>query len=254
MELEKGWHLERRIMKVIAINSSPNMDKGNTAAILNPFLEGMKEAGTEVEVFYTKKLKIKPCQGEFNCWLKTPGECFQKDDMEWLRPKLAEADVWVLATPLYVDGMTGPMKNLLDRRIPLALPFFELRDGHNRHPSRAGHYVSKLVLVSNCGFWEMDNFDPLVVHMEAICKNTNSEFAGALLRPHGPALKPMLNIGGLVEDVVEAAREAGRQLVHDGRMSEDTLNTVSRDLMPMEDYLNIVNQGFQQQLSEVEKK
>ncbi len=241
-------------MKVIAINSSPNTDKGNTAAILNPFLDGMRETEAEVELYFTKKLKIKPCQGEYNCWLKTPGECFQKDDMEWLRPKLAEADVWVLSTPLYVDGMTGPMKNLLDRTIANLLPFFELRDGHNRHPGRTGHYVSTLVLVSNCGFWEKDNFDALIVHMEAICKNTNSEFAGALLRPHGPALKPMLNIGGLVEDVVEAAREAGRQLVRDGRMSEETLNTVSRDLMPVEDYLNIVNQGFQQQLSEVEKK
>ena len=40
-------------MKVIAINSSPNMDKGNTAAILNPFLDGMKEAGAEVELYFT---------------------------------------------------------------------------------------------------------------------------------------------------------------------------------------------------------
>lgn len=32
-------------MKVLAINSSPKMDKGNTAMILTPFLEGMREAG-----------------------------------------------------------------------------------------------------------------------------------------------------------------------------------------------------------------
>ncbi|WP_332882068.1 flavodoxin family protein [Methanosarcina horonobensis] len=49
-------------MKVLAINSSPRMDKGNTALILNPFLEGMKEAGAEVELFYTKKLNINPVQ------------------------------------------------------------------------------------------------------------------------------------------------------------------------------------------------
>ncbi|WP_207637584.1 flavodoxin family protein [Desulfotruncus alcoholivorax] len=41
-------------MKVIAINSSPNMGEGNTALILNPFLKGMREAGAEVELFYTK--------------------------------------------------------------------------------------------------------------------------------------------------------------------------------------------------------
>jgi len=235
-------------MKVVAINSSPLMARGNTAAILTPFLEGMKEAGAEVELFYTKKLKIKPCQGCFNCWVKTPGVCIQRDDMDMLRPKLEEADIWVLATPLYVDGMTGPMKNLFDRIIPGIQPFLELRNGHIRHPGRGETKSGKIVLVSNCGFWEMDNFDSLLVHVKAICKQGPGEFAGALLRPHGPALKPMLEIGGLVEDVVEAAREAGRQLVRDGIMSPDTLNTVSRELMPRDDYIQTANQHFQQQL------
>ena len=35
-------------MKVVAIQGSPSMDKGMTALILNPFLEGMKGAGAEV--------------------------------------------------------------------------------------------------------------------------------------------------------------------------------------------------------------
>jgi multimeric flavodoxin WrbA len=236
-------------MKVMAINSSPKMDEGNTAVILSPFTEGMKEAGAEVETLYTKKLKIKPCQGEFDCWLKTPGKCFQKDDMEGILPKLDEANIWVLATPLYVDGMSGPMKNFLDRIIPLVEPFIELRDDHCRHPQRRGHSDGKkVVLVSNCGFWERDNFDALIVHVEAICRNLNGQFAGALLRPHGGALKRMLEMGAKIEDVIESAREAGRQLIRDGRMSEETLETVSRDLLSREDYLNIANENFRQTL------
>ena len=35
-------------MKVLAINSSPKMDEGNTVMILNPFLEGMIGTGAEV--------------------------------------------------------------------------------------------------------------------------------------------------------------------------------------------------------------
>ena len=77
-------------MKVVAINSSPNMEKGNTALVLAPFLEGIEEMGGKVELFYTKKLKINPCQGEFNCWRKTPGECFQKDDMQMLLPHIGK--------------------------------------------------------------------------------------------------------------------------------------------------------------------
>jgi multimeric flavodoxin WrbA len=88
-------------MRVLVLNSSPKMDKGNTALVLGPFLEGVREAGAEVELFYTKKLEINPCQGEFNCWFKTPGKCFQQDDMQMLLPMLAQADIWVLATPVY---------------------------------------------------------------------------------------------------------------------------------------------------------
>ena len=240
-------------MKVLAFNSSPRMDKGNTALILNPFLDGMREAGAAVELFYTKKLNINPCQGCFTCWLKTPGVCFQKDDMQMLHPKLREADITVLATPLYVDGMTGSMKNLLDRLIPLVQPFIELRDGHCRHPLREGRKSGKVVLVSNAGFWEMDNFDPLLVHMKAICKNMGTEFAGALLRPHGEILKPLMEMGRSPDDVFEAAREAGRQLVEEGKMSPETLSIVSRELAPRESYLRGANRVFQQALDALEK-
>ncbi len=241
------------MMKVLAFNCSPKMDKGNTALILNPFLEGMREAGAEVELFYTKKLKINPCQGEFNCWLKTPGECWQKDDMQLLHPKLREADIWVFATPVYVDGGTGPMKNLMDRMLPLLQPFFELRDGHCRHPLREGTKSGKVVLVSNCGLWEMDNFDPLLFHMRALCENVSREFAGALLRPHGEALRPMMKMGAPMNDIFEAAKEAGRQLAEDGKMSPESLNTVSRELVPLEMYLQVANQGFQQALDALER-
>ncbi|MBC8511929.1 MAG: flavodoxin family protein [Dehalococcoidia bacterium] len=240
-------------MKVLAFNSSPRMDKGNTALILNPFLDGMREAGAAVELFYTKKLNINPCQGCFTCWLKTPGVCFQKDDMQMLHPKLREADITVLATPLYVDGMTGSMKNLLDRLIPLVQPFIELRDGHCRHPLREGRKSGKVVLVSNAGFWEMDNFDPLLVHMKAICKNMGTEFAGALLRPHGEILKPLMEMDRSPDDVFEAAREAGRQLVEEGKMSPETLSIVSRELAPRESYLRGANRVFQQALDALEK-
>jgi multimeric flavodoxin WrbA len=164
--------------------------------------------------------------------------------MRTVLPKLADSEIWVFATPVYFDGITGPLKNLLDRMLPLGDPFFELRDGHCRHPLRKGVKQGKIVLVSNCGFWEMDNFDPLLVHMEAVCKNVSRRFAGALLRPHGGALKPMMKRGMRVHDIFEAAREAGRQLINDGEMSEETLRVVSRPILPLDLYVQNVNKRF----------
>jgi len=233
-------------MKVLTINGSPMKDKGNTAFILTPFLDGMREAGAEIEVFYTKNLEINPCQGEFNCWLKTPGKCFQEDDMQMLLPKFSQADLWVLATPLYLDGMSGPMKNLLDRLIPLLEPFLELRDGHTRHPLREGVKQGKVVLVSNCGLWESDNFDPLVAHVKAFCKNLNREFAGAVLRPNGPILKIMEEMEMHSIDVLEAAKKAGHQLVKEGKMSRESLEVIGRELIPRQVFIENLNPNIQQ--------
>ena len=241
-------------MKILAINSSPRMDEGNTALILNPFLEGVKEAGGEVELFYTKKLKVHPCQGDYICWLGTPGGCVQKDDMQMLLPKFAEADVWVFATPVYFDGISGSMKILIERMLPLVEPFYELRDGHCRHPRRTGTKSGKVVLVSNCGFWEMDNFDPLLVHIKAICKNADREFAGALLRPHGTIMRRGIQAGDAWDDIFAAAKDAGRQLVADGRMLPETLKTVSRTLISLEQHMQGANQFFQQMLNSVKKE
>ncbi len=70
----------------------------------------MKEEGADVELYYTQKLRIKPCQGEFHCWEKTPGKCFQDDDMSELYPKIHSADVVAFATP-----MPGVIVNILVR-------------------------------------------------------------------------------------------------------------------------------------------
>ena len=239
-------------MKILAINGSPKMGEGNTAQILKPFLEGMKETGAEVELFYTKKLKVNPCEGDFACWFRTPGKCIHKDDMEMLLPKLAKADIWVFATPVYFDGISAALKNFIERMLPLTEPFFELRNGHCRHPMRAGTKRGKIVLVSNCGFWEMDNFDPLIVHIKTICKNADREFAGALLRPHGTGIKQMLKRSRSVNDIFNAANEAGRQLVADGQMSSETLKAVCRELVPLEQYKQRANLLFQQLLKDGE--
>lgn len=240
-------------MKVLAINSSPHKDKSTTSLILDPFLEGLKDEGAEIELHYASDLKVNPCLGDFGCWIKTPGKCIQNDDMNWIDQKIEQTDILVLASPVYCDGVNGPMKTILDRTITLTLPFFEIVDDHLRHPPRNGGKQSKIALVSNCGFWEMDNFNPMITHIKAFCKNSHSEFAGALLRPHGPAFQNMMEMGVPVKDVQDAAMEAGRQLAKDGEMSEETLSTVSRKLLPREMYMQIVNQHFQEELNKLEK-
>jgi multimeric flavodoxin WrbA len=215
-------------MKVIAINGSPRMDKGNTALILNPFLEGMKEAGAEVELFYARKLNIGPCNGDMSCWFKNPGVCGQKDDMQMLRPKLADADVIVWASPVYYSGITGPLKNIMDRQLPIHVL------------GQMSPKKQKAVLVSTCSAWELSTFDPLLLHINAVYSKPDggSDFAAALLRPMAEGMSEMIKAGetGLVEGIFQAAKDAGRQFVKDGRVSKETQAIISRPLMPRDAY------------------
>ncbi len=208
----------------------------------------MREAGAEVELVHLHGMDIGPCLGCLSCWLKTPGRCVQQDDAAGVLDRLARSDITVCATPLYFDGMNAAMKGLLDRSVSLLQPFFVLHDGHCRHDPLPGYRPGRVVLVSVSGFTELDNFDPLLVHIRAMCRNMRSEFAGALLRPYANSLPGLAESGVDVEDVYAACREAGRQLVQEGGMDQAVLARVSRELVPRERYIKAVNVHFRREL------
>ena len=220
--------------KVVAVNGSPRMEKSNTTKILTPFLEGMKDAGASVELFYAKRLNIKPCAGELYCWNKNPGQCHIDDDMQSLYPKLASADILVLATPVYVP-LPGEMQNFLNRLVPLIDPVLKKQNGRTRARFRTDVKISKIALVSSSGWWEMGNFGTVVRIVEEFAKDADVEFAGALLRPHSSY---MAENREKAEKIFEAARQAGNQLVKEGRMSKRFLKIISQPLISEEKALS----------------
>ena len=232
-------------MKVLVINSSPMMEKGNTEMILNPLLEGMKYAGAEVELFYSKKLHINPCDGEHSCWFKNPGICYQDDDMQMLYPKFKDSEIWVFATPLYWGGITSSLKIMMDRLLPLLEASVVLKNDHCHQVLRNDVKKGKVVIVSTCGLWEVDNFYPMLAHMRTFCKGVERELVGALLRPHASELRRIKEIGSQTDDVIESARNAGQDLILKGEMSALNYNKISKELVSKERFINISNRGFQ---------
>jgi len=101
-----------------------------------------------------------------------------------------------------------------------------------------------VVLVSSCGAWEIEAFDPIIVQMRAIYSRDDAEFVAALLRPGAEAMRYMPE--GAMDDVINAAREAGRELVRTGRISESLLKTVSRPLMSEEEYMKAGEKAFEE--------
>lgn len=228
--------------KAIAVNGSPRTDKGFTALLLRAFVEGMSEAGCEVEVLYPSRLKIKPCAcGEMYCWYNEPGECCFQDDMQSLYPKLREAETLVLATPVYIP-LPGAMQDFVNRLCPLLHPLLETRQGRTRARFRNDVRIERVALLAVGGWWEKANLDTVVRIVEDLAATASVEFAGAVLRPHAFVMK---REGELQEDgqaVLAAVRQAGRQLVEEGTMSEQTLEAISRPLCSEGELRNWYNQ------------
>jgi len=230
--------------KVVAINGSPRMEKGNTFLVLAPFLQGMKEAGAEVELFYASRLDVEPCTGEFSCWNEKPGECYIEDDMQDLYPRLREAEILVLATPVYIP-LPGEMQNLINRLCPLIDPALETRDGRTRARFHEDVVINKIVLVSSSGWWEMGNFDTVVRIARELAEDASVEFAGAVLRPHAYLMKEAGELTVEGKAVQEAARRAGYELVKEGSMKQETLDMVSRPLISQEELRRRYNDALE---------
>jgi multimeric flavodoxin WrbA len=217
------------------------MEKGNTATVLGPFLEGMMEAGAKVELFYAGRLNIKPCTGEMHCWYRKPGQCYIEDDMQQLYPRLREAEILVLATPVYIP-LPGEMQNVINRLCPLVVPQLETREGRTRATFRKQVRISQIVLVSTGGWWEKDNFGTVVRIAEELAQNASAEFAGAVLRPHATLIKRQGELTAEGQAVLKETQKAGYDLVNKGRIDPETLEAIARPLISQDQYRRTLNE------------
>ena len=183
-------------MDVLAINGSPHMNEGNTAKILNPFLEGLKEAGANVELIYSWKLNIEPCSGDMSCWFVNPGTCAKDDDMKTILPKIKNADVIVFVSPLYWFGMSSHIKAAIDRMYAY--------DRENRKTSLR----IKEGLLFVCGACEgMEIFEGIIASYKGILNYMKWQNSGILAVP-GVSDKGDI----LKSDAMEKAEQLGRSI------------------------------------------
>ena len=108
--------------KILILSASPRKG-GNSDLLCDQFAKGAEEAGHQVEKIRVQEKKISPCLACYGC--RGTGACVQKDDMAAILDKMVEADVLVLATPVYFYSMDGQLKTLIDRTLPR---YTEIRD------------------------------------------------------------------------------------------------------------------------------
>lgn len=100
--------------KVLILSGSPRKD-GNSDILCNEFMRGAAESGNEVEKIRVAEKKIGFCTGCYAC--RNTGVCAIKDDMAEVMQKLIDADVIVLASPVYFYSIDAQLKALIDRTV-----------------------------------------------------------------------------------------------------------------------------------------
>lgn len=101
--------------KVLILSGSPRKG-GNSDILCQQFAKGAAEAGNEVEIVRVADKKIAPCKACYYCRTHE-GECAIKDDMAEVLQKMIDADVIVLASPVYFYSVDAQLKAVIDRTV-----------------------------------------------------------------------------------------------------------------------------------------
>lgn len=99
---------------VLILSGSPRKN-GNSDALCDQFMKGAQEAGHQVEKIRVAEKKIGFCRACYAC--RDTGKCAIRDDMEGVLQKIIDADVLVLASPVYFYSIDAQLKALIDRTV-----------------------------------------------------------------------------------------------------------------------------------------
>ena len=109
-------------MKVVSLLGSPRKN-GNSAVVADRFCTAAEKLGAKVEKFVLNELDFQGCQGCMACKTKLD-HCVLEDDLTPVLAAVGQADVLVMASPIYYWDITSQMKAFLDRTFSYLVPDF----------------------------------------------------------------------------------------------------------------------------------
>lgn len=115
-----------------------------SALIESELMAKLKEHS--LDWIYLSEKHIKPCMGCFGCWVKTPGICVISDDATEIIRKMVNCDLVVDLSPVTFGGYSSELKKMLDRSIPILLPYFKRVKGEIHHFQRYENVPANLMI------------------------------------------------------------------------------------------------------------
>ncbi|MGB9627692.1 MAG: flavodoxin family protein [Thermodesulfobacteriota bacterium] len=191
-------------MKVLGIFGSPRRG-GNTDLLLEEALKGAQSQGAEVERIYLTDFSITPCRECHGC--DQTGQCVIEDDMQKIYPKLLEADIIILSSPIFFYGVTAWVKALIDRSQALWARKYLLKDPSlgKEGRKRKGFFISVGATKGQ------KVFEGAILTVKYFFDVLNAEYSGELVFRGVEAKGEIRNH----KEAIQQAFEAGRNLVYE---------------------------------------
>lgn len=209
-------------MNIVVINGSPKGRKSNTNVIVSSLLKGAEEAGAQTTNIFLSEKDIKHCTGCIVCWTKHPGRCIISDDVAEIIAKLGTANVIALATPVYFENITSLLKAFIDRLTMIVNPY-SYNNATYQKVSPQQERISqppKLMMISNCGYPDKNNFDVLAHWYNRFVQNMHSESAGEIYVTRGKYLtSPPENKRLAVLEYLKIVEIAGKEIATNMKIS-----------------------------------
>ncbi len=159
-------------MKALILMGSPRKG-GNTASLTAPFVDELKANGVECTTFDVYDMDLRPCVACRTCqkdW--TIFGCPQDDDMQQIFDAALEADLIVVASPIYSWYCTPPIKNALDRLVYGMNKYY----GEEMGPSI--WKGKKMALITTCGYPVEKCADLFEEGMKRYAKHSRLQYVG----------------------------------------------------------------------------
>ncbi len=102
-------------MRIVGISGSPR-GGGNTDTLVRRALELCEKKGAGVEFIPLSGKKIGYCEGCFSC---RRNGCVKDDDAGEIFDSMEKADALIIGSPTYFSSVSGRLKSLFDRSLPL---------------------------------------------------------------------------------------------------------------------------------------
>jgi multimeric flavodoxin WrbA len=235
---------------IVIIQASPRKEGvSKTEMVAMAFAEGCRKAGAQVETINLRDKKIRHCQGCFQCWSKTPGQCMHKDDAAGITERAEAADVVVYAAPLYHFGIISLLKKYIERTLPVMEPFLVRRDdGETTHPPRKGRKASQnVVVIGVCGFPEASHFGAFSANFHYLA-NAGGDYGMNIVTEIYRPLSEILGNPFMKEEndrVLQAVGKAGVSLVEKGWVPPSLIDEIAEVRLDKDEVYKAANRSWE---------